>query len=166
MLESEFIRHIRNIYVAGDNDDLFPVAQASYKALVETYDTWKADFGEGSEMPNIIWRIHRILGSLDGTIKEVNVNEEPWVTVSMLEMNLLNRKGDIDLMPTMQVPKMIRDWVGEAGTEPDWLIEADRLLCEHHYRVVAKDFGFEEDEIDELYEASAQERAAAFALFG
>ena len=166
MQEEEFIQHIRNIYVAGDSEALFPAAQESFRILQETYESWKAEFGEEAEMPNITWRIHRIIGVLNGTIKEVNVNEEPWVTVSMLEMNLLNRKGEIDMLPSFQVPKMIRDWVGEPGTEPDWLMEGDRLLCAHHYRDMALALGFEEEEIEELYAASPQDRAAAFAIFG
>ena len=166
MQENEFIQHIRHIYVVGDSEDLLPAALDSYKILKETYENWKTQFGEQSEMPNIIWRIHRVLGALDGSIEGMNVNEEPWITVSMMEMNLLNRKGMIDMLPTLQVCGMIRDWVGQPGAEPDWLIEADRLLCTHYYRDFAESLGLEDEEINELYEASAQERAAAFTFFG
>ena len=94
------------------------------------------------------------------------MNEDPWVIVSILELNLLNNTGDINLMPTLQVPGMIRDWVGEPGTEPDWLIEADRLLTQHHYRQFATDLGLDEEEIEEMMEGTPQDRAASFSFFG
>ena len=155
---------IRKLFIAGENEERIPQAQAAYQEMVGERDTWKLNNSESTEMPAEIARIQSALDYLDG--KTVSIKNDPWIVVSQIQMNFENREGEIDLMPAMQVAGLIRDWEGEDGQEPDWMIEGDRLLCKHWYPDMMTGIEIKGTELEDYLSWTPRERAAAFNLLG
>ena len=81
---------IRKLFIAGENEELIPQAQAAYQEMVGERDTWKLNNSESTEMPAEIARIQSVLDYLDG--KPVSIKNDPWIVVSQIQMNFENRE--------------------------------------------------------------------------
>jgi hypothetical protein len=165
MISDDHLTHlIRTLFVAGENEALFPDARAALEEMVAVLDEWKNSNAPGSEMPVEISRIQRVVDYLEG--KTVSVGEDPWIAVSQIQMNYENRSGEIDLLPAMQVAGLIRNWEGQDGHEPDWLIEGDRLLCLYWYPNMITGFELNGPDFDDYLDWSPRERASTFNFLG
>ena len=150
---------IRRLFSAGENEELKPGAIAAYQEMVGELDSWKIKNSDSGEMPAGIARIQRMLDYLEG--KPVSIKEDPWIVVSQIQMNFENRLGDIDFMPAIQVAGLIRDWEGDDGYEPDWMIEGDRLLCKHWYPDLVTEMDTEGTELQDYLTWTPRKRAVA-----
>lgn len=165
MISNDHLTHlVRTLFVAGENEELFPGAQAAYQEMVRENDSWISSNPDSAETPPEIVRIQRILRYLNG--EGFSVSLDPWIAVSQIQMNYENRSGEIDLMPAMQVAGLIRDWEGEDGDEPDWLIEGDRLLCLYWYPDMITGFELSGPDFDDYLEWTPRERASTFNFLG